>query len=115
MSMYTQLLSAAIGQDPPEAADATERGAVDEVLQCRAELESVPPSTDSDAVSAVLALEVAYDVALLRLARLVGVESDPDRFEQPQLERARVEGALRSRGISLEPTVGGGEPSSATR
>jgi len=26
-----------------------------------------------------------------------------------------VEGALRNRGISFEPTVGGGEPSSATR
>ena len=76
-------------------AAASERGALDEVLRCRAELESAPPATDPDTVPVVLALEVAYDVALLELARLVGVESDPDRFEQPQLERARLEGALR--------------------
>ena len=94
---------------PPNGAPSTR------FCSCRAALESAPPATDPDAVSAVLALEVAYDVALLRLARLVGVESDPDRFEQPQLERARVEEALRSRGISLEPAVGGGEHSSATR
>jgi hypothetical protein len=115
MSMYTQLLSAAFGQCSPGAAGATEHGAVDKVLRCRSELECALPSSEPDAVSAVLALEVAYDVALLQLAGVVGVESDPDRFVQPLLERARVEGALRERGISLEPTVGGGEPPPATR
>ena len=114
MSMYTQLLSAAIGRGPSELAGASERGAFDEVLRSRAELGSAP-AADPDVVSAVLAREVAYDVALLRLARTVGVESGPDRFEQPELERARLEGALRGRGISLEPDGGGDAPSSASR
>jgi hypothetical protein len=115
MSMYTQLLSAAMDQCPPEAAAATERGAVDEVLRCRSGLQGAPPEADPDAVYAVLALEVAYDVALLQLARVVGVESDPSRFELPQLERARVQGALRDRGISLGHAVDGDERSPVTR
>ena len=115
MSMYTQLLSAAMGQCPPEPAVATEDDAVDAVLRCRAELESAPPPADPDAVSVVLALEVAYDVALIRLARLVAMQSDPDRFEQPQLERARLEMVLRDRGLRLEPSMGDGEPSPVPR
>ena len=92
-----------------------ERRACDEVFRCRSELDNAPPATEPDAVPVVLALEIAYDVALLRLARVVGVESDPSRFERPQSERARVEGALRDRGISLKPAVGGAEPSSIAR
>ena len=68
MSMYTQLLNAALGQRPPVGATAIEPDAVDEVIRCRSELDNAPPATDPDAVPVVLALEVAYDVALLELA-----------------------------------------------
>jgi hypothetical protein len=103
MSMYTQLLDAAYRErpDPPE-----EGPAVAEVLRCRCELEErVPPDMDPDAVPAVLALQVGYDVALMRLSRLLGVETDPSRFEQPQLERHRLEQTLHERGIHLEVPV----------
>jgi predicted PP-loop superfamily ATPase len=103
MSMYTQLLDAAYGERPHPLEEGT---AVAEVLRCRFELEEhVPPGIDPDAVPVVLALQVGYDVALLGLARLVGVETDPGRFEQPQRERQRLEQALRDLGIRLEVPV----------
>jgi hypothetical protein len=104
MSMYTELLVAAWGQQGPAEAGATERGAFEEVLRCRARHgESVRTGAGPDLVPVVLALELAYDVALLRLALVVGVETDPSRFDQPRRERDRLEGALRALGISLEP------------
>ena len=91
-----------------------ERGALDEVLQCRCALEEgIRPDGDADTVPVVLALQIAYDVALLELARVVGVDTDPSRFEQPQLERERLERALGALGISLEAAVGGDQPVSA--
>jgi hypothetical protein len=46
------------------------------------------------------ALQISYDVALLELPRAVDVETDPNRFEQPQPER--LERAFRDLGIALE-------------
>ncbi len=108
MSMYTQLLDAALGERPdaPTAADDSEHGALDELLRCRAELDQgVDPAMDPDTVPTVLALQIGYDVALLQLARVVGIDSDPHRFDQPQRERERLESALRDRGISLDVSV----------
>ena len=103
MSMYTQLLEAAFGQRPAPAAGATERSALEEVLRCRRQLEEGdPPDTDPDTVPVALAMQIGYDVALLDLARVVGVETDASRFEQPQQERERIERALRELGLNLE-------------
>jgi hypothetical protein len=103
MSMYTQLLDAALGQRPPFQTDMTEERAVEQVVRCREELaEGVPPGIDPDTVPAVLALQIAYDVALLELARVVGVDSGAARFEQPRLERERLERAFGALGIDLE-------------
>ena len=112
MSMYVNLLSAALGQRPFAEADAEanagadaepERYAIEEVRRRRAELErGVPPGTDGDAVPLLLAQQVGYDVALMELARAVGIDTGPDRFEQPQQERARLEQAIGERGISLD-------------
>ena len=41
------------------------------------------PADDLDAVPAVLALQIGYDVALLELAEVLGIETDPSRFERP--------------------------------
>ena len=103
MSMYTQLLDAAYGERPLPHEEGL---AVAEVLRCRFELEArVPPGTDPVAVPVVLALQVGYDVALLQLARLLGVETDPSRFEPPERERRRLEQVLHDRGIRLEVPV----------
>jgi hypothetical protein len=107
MSMYTQLLDAVFGQRHRMGADAAECDALDEVLRRRDELqEGVVPETDPDAVPVALARQIGYDVALLDLARVMGIDSDPSRFEQPQLERDRLEQILCERGISLGMTCG---------
>ena len=104
MSMYAELLIAACGQQWPAEAGATERDALEELHRCRAQLgESAKAAAGPDLVPVVLALELSYDVALLRLALAAGVETDPSRFDQPRRERARLEGALRERGIGLDP------------
>ena len=106
MSMYAQLLDAALEQRPTDVEVTSEHDALDEVLLCRRALEEgLPPDGDPDTVPVVLALQIAYDVALLELARVVGLDSDPSRFDQPERERDRLRSELHGRGISLEITV----------
>ncbi|HTU38756.1 MAG TPA: hypothetical protein VMF35_12230 [Acidimicrobiales bacterium] len=110
MSMYTELLDAAYGQRracPVASPD----DAIEEVRRRRDELELGPMGAGrvdmlgvaaADTVPLVLALELGYDVALLRLAAMLGIDSDPSSFELPTHERLRLEDAFRTRGISLE-------------
>ncbi len=76
-----------------------------EVIRCRDELdeldERVSPGDDPDAVPAVLALQIGYDVALIELAQVLGVDTDASRFDQPQRERDRLEQAFNQLGIDL--------------
>ncbi len=111
MSMYTQLLDAAYGQRQPAEVGSTEDHAVEEVRRCRHELEEgVPPGEDPHTVSVVLALQIGYDVALLELARMIGIDTDPSRFEQPEQERERLERALGALGVILESPLDGERP-----
>lgn len=103
MSMYTQLLEAAFAQRPAPGPGATEQDAHEEVLRSRGELQrGVPVGTEPDTVPVALALQIGYDVALLDLARLVGIDTEPERFEQPQQERERLERALGALGFTFE-------------
>jgi len=96
MSMYSQLLDAAVAQRGPVGMHATRHSALDALRRSRGELdEGIPPATDPDAVPFALARQVAYDVALLELSEVMGIETDLRRFEQPRQERARLEEALR--------------------
>ncbi len=115
MSMYTHLLDAAYGHRAPVPGSPTEHSALAAVRRRRGELaQGAPPPTDPDAVSAVLARQISYDVALLELAELLGIETDPSRFERPWHERARLEQALREHGIALHaaPEAEGPTPTS---
>jgi hypothetical protein len=98
MSMYTQLLDVAYGRCGQLGASTQD--AVDEVLRCRGELTALCPE-GADFVPITLARQIGYDVALLDLAAALGIETDPSRFEQPWRERARLEHAIRARGIDV--------------
>ena len=103
MSMYTHLLDAAYERRPVVSPRPSAHNAVSAVRRCRGELELERPAAPGpDAVPIVLAREIGYDVALLELAEVLGVETDPSRFEQPLDERARLERAFLDRGIVLQ-------------
>ena len=70
---------------------------------------------DPDAVPTVPAREIGYDVALLELAGVLGIETGPSRFEQPRQERAQLERALCDRGITLRTTPGVRDPAPRRR
>jgi hypothetical protein len=97
--MYTQLLDVAYGE--PARVEPSAPSAIDELVRCRGELDGAPADGEPDHVPATLAREIGYDVALLHLAGVLGIETDPSRFEQPWRERERLELAFRARGISL--------------
>jgi hypothetical protein len=100
--MYTQLLNAAYAERARPGGQVTRRVAVAEVIRCRDELDDgLPTAADPDTVPVVLALEIGYDVALIELARVVGVDTDPSRFDQPQRERDRLEHVFNDLGIDL--------------
>jgi hypothetical protein len=101
MSMYTQLLDAALEQRSPREPESRSH-AVEEVRRCREELELGVPQHSVDTVPEVLALQIGYDVALLELAEVVGIESAPSRFEQPERERDRLRRALHDIGINVD-------------
>ncbi|MGP0031520.1 MAG: hypothetical protein ACLPVF_13560 [Acidimicrobiales bacterium] len=99
MSMYTQLLGAALevrgSADPWSAVGSPLPGA--QRHQCQ-----LPARPDPDAGVAdtgALADQIAYDIALIELARSVGVACAPSEFDQPQKRRHELERELASRGI----------------
>ena len=102
--MYAQLLDAALEQRPPRAPDPNTSQAVEEVRRRREELELGVPEHNNDTVPAILALQIGYDVALLELAEVVGIESEPSRFDQPERERDRLWHALQDLGIDIDVT-----------
>ncbi len=51
-----------------------------------------------DRVTARVADEVAYDVALMTLCRRLGIDHGPERFDRPDVERRTLEDALARRG-----------------
>jgi len=103
MSMYTHLLGVACGWRGPRDQIRATPVALAEARRCRGELRArLPPGLDPDTVPVVLALEIGYDVALIKLAETMGVPTDPSRFEQPERERRRLEEELAAMGIVLE-------------
>jgi hypothetical protein len=105
MSMYAQLLDAALEQRRPREPGPSPNHAVEEVRRCREELELGVPDHNIDTVPTVLALQIGYDVALLELAEAVGIETGPSRFDQPERERDRLRRALNDIGIDLDVTT----------
>ncbi|HTT87732.1 MAG TPA: hypothetical protein VMF60_10210 [Acidimicrobiales bacterium] len=99
--MYTELLRTALAE--PESGVSTKGEALASVLQCRARLQAAPPpGAAAGGASIAVADELSYDVALMRLARICGLESGPEDFESsPRRERARLEGSLAARGADV--------------
>jgi hypothetical protein len=101
MAMYAQLIGAALERvEPGETRTAGE--VLSELIRCRSQLE---PSRSGDRslswVPEAVANQLAYDVALVELARCHGIDCDPLAFDQPPAERSRLENALAARGVQV--------------
>lgn len=107
MSMYSQFLSIALDQasqshGPPSTGEALGR-----LIQCRNRTDGVRGEKgDSGGTPDALSRELEYDVALIKLARLLDIHSTVDSFDQPQTERSRLERSLVDHGIRLDELEG---------
>jgi hypothetical protein len=52
-------------------------------------------------VPGALADQISYDRSLIRLCRACGIDTEPRRFEQPAIERGRLENVLSSIGVDF--------------
>jgi hypothetical protein len=100
MSMYTYLLTAAVEHRRPAAGEPTPAEALSTLLHCRDRLRSWGKETDW--TSTALADQVAYDIALIDLARCVGIDCDLDTFDQPERRRLELSRELKASGIDLD-------------
>jgi hypothetical protein len=97
--MYADLIEAALAEAYPPGHRISSHQARDEVFRRRKHLASAGREDGRRDVTAALADQVAYDVALIRLARSVDVDCDPRNFGWPGDERQKVERTLATGGV----------------
>jgi hypothetical protein len=100
--MYYELLTASLA-DVMLAARRPVAALVSDAVDRRLALRS----GSADAASGV-AVQLAYDLALLRLCRALDEPADPVGFTRPLLERHRLEARLVDRGVDLAALAGNG-------
>jgi hypothetical protein len=98
MSMYAEILSSAL------------RGKVEDLhgdelmayaLDCRAEMLAATGPVRGSSAFSVLAVEIAYDCALLKLCAENGIEGRAADFSHPADDRHRLEIELTAAGVDL--------------
>jgi hypothetical protein len=102
MSMYTELLSAAIEGLGSSTDKSTSGEVFAELLRCRNRLGPGISYARSHSSSDIVADELAYDITLIEFARRLGVECGINDFESPGHGRTGLERNLGSRGIRIE-------------
>ena len=95
--MYTQILTSA-PRGPLENLQG--EALLCYTLDCQSEMLASGPITRATAMSA-LAMEVAYDCALLKLCAANGIDTVATDFSHPANDRRRLEAALKEAGIDL--------------
>jgi hypothetical protein len=103
MSMYTQILDAALREHAQPDGAMTTGEALSVLRDCRDHLGATASSEPGmDWSAAALANQVAHDIALIDLARCVGLDADPHTFDQPERRRGELRRELTARGIGLD-------------
>jgi len=103
MSIYSELLSVALDEPVPSDDEASTAEALAKVAACRSRLHvEETRSTQSDWTAGAIADQLAYDIALIELARLLGIEVDLGGFGRSLTERARIEQLLMARGLPID-------------
>ena len=101
--MYAELLEAVLSDrgEPSAPAPARSSGPLAELLRLRHVMEKHAARNDAGWALQSVADQLAYDAALVRLARKRGVDTDLASFDVPERGRARLEQALIDKGVNL--------------
>jgi len=104
--MYTQLLEAVLDYEADPATKPRSQGPMADVIRLRSTMERHATRTDPGWALQAMADQLAYDAALVRLARKRGIPAVTDAFDIPQQGRAGLEDALVALGVNLPPKAG---------
>lgn len=74
-------------------------------LLALADLDEVRRAGTTKDASEVIAYEIAYDRALINLSLMLGIDTGPERFDVPFLERDRLHEALSEALPSLHEVI----------
>lgn len=99
--MYTQLLDAVLADEEDPANPSRPAGPLAELNRLRHVIEKRAARTDPGWALQAVADQLAYDAALVRMARRHGVPTDTGEFMVPYRGRARLERALIDQGVNL--------------
>jgi hypothetical protein len=100
MSLYQRFLGMALDETSDVDDGLTAGEAVAVLLLCRRQLQGRDDGSDgSSSIASSLGEELDYDIALLRLARLLGIQVEVQAFDRPQVERSHLEQAIEAHGI----------------
>jgi hypothetical protein len=106
-SIYVELIEAALSEREQLEPVPSASEALAQLVGCRRKvIWSESPQIDQGWAISALADQVAYDIALIRYARCIGIDCDPRHFGFPGAERRQIERMLASRGIPLDPLDG---------
>ena len=94
-------------EEDPESRPRSQ-GPLADVLRLRRTMDRHATRNDPGWALQAVADQLAYDAALIRLARRRGISAAPPDFETPELGRATLEEALAARGVTLPRRSGPG-------
>jgi hypothetical protein len=101
--MYATFLELALNKTAPSDRTPTTGEALTKLHQCRSRLAA---SSGWHGTPEALADELNYDVALVSLAHLLGINVDVQAFARPLIERSRLEEAIVATGFEMHPIEG---------
>jgi hypothetical protein len=95
------LLDSALRAREGPGGDPTPSSALAEAVKGRRDLDGRAGDTEPVAPADALSVQLAYDVALIRYARCLGIACQPSDFDPPSRGRAHVEREISERGFEL--------------
>jgi hypothetical protein len=100
MSIYSELLAGLCADVEPLPLPVSKDELVVILLQSRRRMSEHGAEGDN-IMTEDLALELDHDRMLLRLCTALGIETEPERFGNPLVERERLEARLREVGVDF--------------
>ena len=100
MSIYSELLAGLCADVEPLPLPVSKDELVVILLQSRRRMNDAGGEGDH-IMTEDLALELDHDRMLLRLCTAMGIETEPERFGNPLVERERLEKRLREVGVDF--------------